>query len=86
MASGSNTKRNVGIRRLIATVVPPQERNFEANGEQTYVVVSSHGYSHAGVNYARGATIPYDLAAGTLYSNYPKMERDFNARLIEPSS
>lgn len=84
MALGTNTKRNVGIRRLIASV--GQYRNFEPNGTQTYNVASDKGYDHAGNHYAKGATIPFDAAGGTLYSNYPRLERDFNRRALDPSS
>lgn len=86
MALGSNTKSNVGIRRMIYTTTPPQLRNFEPNGQQTYTVVASHGFTYAGIAYTKGQIIAYDAAGGTLYGNLPKLERSFNARLIEPSS
>lgn len=84
MALGSNSKVNVGIRRFVASV--GGYRNFEPNGTQTYNVASDKGYSHAGNSYAKGATIPYDAAGGTLYGNYPRLERDFNRRVLDPSS
>jgi hypothetical protein len=83
MAAGANTHRNVGIRRM---TTQGQERNFEPNGTQTYVVLDSHGIDHAGTHYAKGATIAYDEATGTLYSDYPRMERDYNRGAIDPSS
>ena len=86
MPLGPNTKTNVGIRRLVYSVTPPQLRNFEPNGTQTYVVMSSHGYSHAGNSYAKGQTIPYDAGGGTTYSNRPRLERDFNRGALDPSS
>jgi hypothetical protein len=86
MALGSNSKTNVGIRRFIYTTTPPGYRNFEPNGTQTYVVTSSHGYVHAGNAYAKGQTIAYDAAGGTLYSNLARLERSFNGHLIDPSS
>jgi hypothetical protein len=86
MALGPNTKSNVGIRRMVYSTTPPQLRNLEPNGTQTYVVMGSHGVTHGGIAYAKGQTIPYDAAGATQYSSYLKMERDFNARLIDPSS
>jgi len=85
MPLGPRTKSNVGIRRMVYSLVPPMERNFEPNGSQLYVVMSGHGYTHAGNSYAKGASIPYDAAAGTKYSNPRKLERDFNGRLIGPA-
>jgi hypothetical protein len=85
MPIGPNTKSNVGVRRMVYSLTPPQERNFEPNGTQLYVVMSGHGYSHAGNSYAKGASIPYDAAAGTKYSNLARLERDFNARLLGPA-
>jgi hypothetical protein len=86
MAAGANTRSDIGVRRMISQVTPPQYRNFEPNGTQTYIANASHGYWHGGVTYAMGQTIPYDAAGGTLYTDSPTMERDFNARLIYPSS
>lgn len=86
MAQGSNSKTNVGIRRFVYSTTPPGYRNFEPNGTQTYVAASSHGYSHAGNAYAKGQTIAYDAAGATQYGNINRLERDFNARLIDPSS
>jgi hypothetical protein len=86
MSAGANTKRNVGIRRLITSVSPAQYRNFEPNGTQTYVVMASKGHTHGGTTYTQGQTIPYDLATGTLYSDYPRMEREFNRRGLDPSN
>ena len=86
MAAGANTRSNVGIRRMIYSTTPPGYRNYEPNGTQTYTVVSSHGYSHAGNSYAKGATIPFDASGGTLYSSPGRLERDFNRGALDPSS
>jgi hypothetical protein len=86
MPAGANTKRNVGIRRLITSVATPQYRNFEPNGAQTYVVMSSKGHTHGGTTYTQGQTIPYDAAGSTLYTDYPRMEREFNRNGLDPSN
>jgi len=85
MPAGASTKRDVGIRRMITSIATPQYRNFEPNGTQTYTVMSA-SYTHGGASYAKGTVVPYDLATGTLYSDYPKMERDFNRRALDPSN
>jgi hypothetical protein len=85
MGAGASTQRDVGIRRMITSLATPQYRNFEPNGTQTYTVMAS-SYTHAGTTYAKGAVVPYDLATNTLYSDYPKMERDFNRRVLDPSN
>jgi hypothetical protein len=86
MPAGSNSKVNIGIRRLIKSTTPPGLRNFEANGTQTYVVVADKGYDHAGNHYAKGATIPYDDVGGAKYSHFNRLERDFNTGALDPSS
>jgi hypothetical protein len=70
---------------MVYSLVPPVERNFEPNGSQLYVVMSGHGYTHAGNSYAKGASIPYDAAAGTKYSNPRKTvpNRDAERKLFE---
>jgi hypothetical protein len=84
MAAGSNTKNNVGIRRVVASLTPPAERNFETNGAQVYKVINGHGYFYAGIVYAKGAAIPYDGAGGTKYSGWPQLQRDWNLGWIDP--
>jgi hypothetical protein len=84
MPLGPNTKSNVGIRRVVASLTPPQERCFEVNGTQVYVVMSAQSYSHAGNSYTKGASIPYDAAAGTKYSNAARLERDFVRGVLDP--
>jgi hypothetical protein len=86
MPAGPNTKANVGIRRFIYSTTPPGYRNFEPNGTQTYTVVASHGYSHAGTSYTKGQTIAYDAAGGTKYGNINRLERDFNRGALDPSN
>ena len=85
MPMGANTKNNVGIRRVIASLTPPAERNFETNGSQVYKVVTGHGYFYLGTVYAKGATIPYDAAGGTKYSLWPQLQRDWNLGWIDPA-
>jgi hypothetical protein len=86
MAAGSNTKVNVGIRRMVYSTTPPGLRNFEPNGTTTYVVVGSKSVTHAGNAYAKGQTIAFDAAGGTKYSTTAQLERSFNNRQIDPSS
>lgn len=85
MPAGANTNHDIGIRRMITSIASPAYRNFEVNGTQTYNVIAS-SYSYAGSAYAQGATIPYDSAGGTLYSNPAQLERDFNSGMLDPSS
>jgi hypothetical protein len=66
MAAGSNTKVNVGIRRMITSIASPEFRNFEVNGSQTYAVITSKHYSHAGNSYAKGQTIAYDAGGSAI--------------------
>jgi hypothetical protein len=90
MPAGQNTKSGLGVMRMIRSLPTPQMRAFEDNGTQTYnVVVSFSGiykYTYAGVVYAAGATIPYDAAGGTMYSNMGQLERDFNSGWLDPSN
>jgi len=88
MPAGVNTRVNIGVRRMIYSLATPQMRNFEVNGTQTYKVVINARipYVYAGVLYAPGATIPYDAATNTLYSNAAQIERDFNSGALDPSS
>ena len=86
MPAGSNTKSDIGIRRIITSVSPAGYRNFEANGSQTYVVAADKGYDYKGTHYAKGATIPYDAAGNTKYGDPVRLERDYNRRVIDPSS
>jgi hypothetical protein len=85
MPAGANTKNNVGIRRVVATVTPPAERCFEINGQQVYKVMSAQAYSYAGNSYAKGASIPYDAAGGTKYLNPTILARDFNRLVVDPA-
>ena len=84
MPMGANTKSNVGIRRVIATLTPPAERCFEVNGSQVYKVITGHGYFYLGTVYAKGATISYDAAGGTRYAGWPQLERDFVLGWVDP--
>jgi hypothetical protein len=85
MAAGANTKNNVGIRRVVATLTPPVERNFETNGAQVYKVVVGHAYSYANTTYAKGAIVPYDAAGGTRYGAWPQLQRDWSLGWIDPA-
>jgi hypothetical protein len=85
MAAGSNTKSNIGIRRVVATVTPPAERNFETNGSQLYKVVVGHAYTYANTTYAKGAILPYDGAGGTRYSLPAQLARDFALLWVDPA-
>ena len=85
MPLGGHSQNNVGIRRVIASLATPQFRNFEANGSQLYVVMDSRGHDHGGTHYAKGATVAYDDAGGTKYTNYPVMEREFNKGMLDPA-
>jgi len=83
MPAGNNTKCNsYGIRRVCYGLASPDYRNFELNGTQQYKVVTCKPYVYNGAAYAQGATIPYD--AGSVYSNYAQLERDFNAGWLDP--
>jgi len=87
MPAGVNTQSNIGMRRVITTLTPPQLRNFEVNGTQQYKVVQGGPTPYVAANgavIASGATIPYDAAAGTAYSAPGVLESHFNAGLIDP--
>jgi hypothetical protein len=84
MPIGANTKNNIGLRRVVASLTPPAERCFEVNGSQQYRVITGHGYFYAGTVYAQGATIPYDAAGGTKYGAWPQLQRDWNLGWIDP--
>jgi hypothetical protein len=84
MAAGANTRSNVGIRRVISSLTPAQERCFEVNGTQLYRVVVGHSYTYLGNVYAKGAILPYDGAGGTRYSAWPQLQRDFTLLWVDP--
>jgi len=85
MPAGTNTQSNIGVRRCITSLTPPQWRNFEVNGTQQYKVMqtaTTQPYVYNGAIVATGATIAYD-AAGK-YSAAAVLEAHFNAGLIDP--
>jgi hypothetical protein len=75
---------------MIYSLATPQYRNFEVNGTQPYLVAVSftapYTYTYAGVAYAKGATIPYDAAGATKYSNDAQLRQDFNSGLLDPAN
>jgi hypothetical protein len=82
MPLGPNSKSNVGIRRVVGSLSPPQERNFEVNGQQLYRVASTIPYTYGAVSYPPGATIPFD---GTgKYTAWAQLRRDFNRLVVDP--
>ena len=81
----TNTKSNIGVRRMIYSLSPPQYRNYEPKGGQLYNAVQ-HDLEYAGVTYQKGQTIPFDGGGGTHYSNDSLMEVYFNAGVIDPAS
>jgi hypothetical protein len=81
MPIGPNTRNNIGVRRTVRSL--SQARNFEPNGAQLYVVVRAGSYSYGGSVYTKGQTIPYD--AGTKYSAWPQLARDFSLGWVDPA-
>jgi hypothetical protein len=84
MPSGINTTANIGIRRMITSLSPPQYRNCEVNGSQLYKVVRAGPYLYQTTTYTQGQTVAYDAAGGTKYGNMPQIERDFNSGWLDP--
>jgi hypothetical protein len=75
----------VGIRRVVGSLSPPQERNFEVNGQQLYRVASTIPYTYGAASYPPGATIPFDGAGGTKYSAWAQLQRDFSRLVVDPA-
>jgi hypothetical protein len=84
MPAGINTAANIGIRRMIRSLTPPQHRNVEVNGSQLYKVVRAGPYLYGTTTYTQGQTVAYDAQAGTRYGNMAQIERDFAAAWLDP--
>jgi len=77
------TAINVGIRRMIYTLSPPQYRNYEVRGGQLYKVIRVT-LEYMGTVYQRGQTIPFDGGGGTYYSDDWLMRRYFEQGFVDP--
>ena len=76
------TAANIGVRRNFSTL---GYRNYEPAGGAQYKA-TMEGYELGGVQYSSGDTLPFDGGDSphTYYADDARMERDFNAGLIEP--
>jgi hypothetical protein len=81
----TNTKSNIGIRRMIYSLPTPEHRNYEPKGGQLYKALRGR-LEYKGTVYNAGDTIPYDATGGTVYSDDALMEIYFNQAWIDPVS
>jgi hypothetical protein len=63
---GANTAANIGTRKLIRTLTPPEYRNFENDGVTQYSVLRV-SLDFMGTTYNQGDALPFDVG-GTSYS------------------
>jgi hypothetical protein len=84
MPAGINSTANIGVRRVIRSLTPPQYRNCEVNGTQLYKVMRAGPYLYGATTYLAGQTVAYDAAGGTKYGNMAQIERDFASAWLDP--